>query len=125
MINLKKMNENQVEQAEFKSRTEELVRKFLHGFITNEETKELIQKSLAFALESIEIIRRLEERLAKNEDTVELLDSANRVYQDFIYSKELNDEFTGFYEGLLDELIKEQEDSSVESDETDPENIVN
>jgi hypothetical protein len=116
VINLEKTQEKQAEQMEFNSRSEELLHKFYTGQTTHEEANELSQKSLAVALETVDVVKELEDKLAACDDAISLRDTVITIYQEFINAKELQEEFSGFYEGIFEDELREEESDLEESD---------
>jgi precorrin isomerase len=119
VINLNETDEMQKEQDQV-SRSEELFNKYLAGELTNEEKNELLQKSIVSSLESMETVRELREEIGHHEEEVSFLGTAATVYQDFIISKGLNEEFFNFFEEILSEASQDEQEPAPENESITP-----
>jgi hypothetical protein len=111
------LDQEHEEEAARISWIRELVNKLQTGELTAEEGEELIKKAIDVTSEREESIQELKEG-------IEVRENAIVVYQCYITSKKLNDEFSDFYDRFLAAMHEEDQEETSETEATAEENIV-
>jgi hypothetical protein len=114
-------NEQEMFKAEIDRRNtiSNLLTKQMAGKLTIEESNELTHHSIVLATESMETVRELREKIAQLEEETSFLGTAAVVYQDFIASMDMNEEFGEFFETALSVMVEDEQEEAFEEEKTD------
>lgn len=76
-----------------------------------EESKELTNRSIVAALETMETVKKQREEIELKENKAAMLDLAVTIYQGFISSIGMNEEFADFYNESISKMIEEEQET--------------